>query len=129
MGPKSAAGALPISFLLPIPLSLSLSFFSLGSIDSFDKKLWRKWANVRQQRRKKGYERHFRNCWQNMQLCKFVSMYVCVWGSLLYFIEIDILGSKCIGAEHITFIICCSCLAVSFSSASFFFFLFNPRCH
>lgn len=42
----------------------------------------------------------------------------------MYFIEIDILGRKCIGAEHITFIICCSCLAVSFSSGSILFFLF-----
>jgi len=58
--------------------------------------------------------------------CVCVCVSVCVRGSLLYFIEIDILGSKCIGAEHITFIICCSCLAVSFSSAFFFCSLQSP---
>jgi len=124
---KRSGSSLSVSFPARIPLSFSLSFgTSLGSIDSLDKKLWRKW--VRQKKKKKRRE----TIWAALSklLAKHATVCVCICvymrGSLLYFIEIDILGSKCIGAEHITFIICCSCLAVSFSSAFFFCSLQSP---
>lgn len=78
--------------------------------------------------KEKEYERHFRNCWQNMQLCKFVSMYVCVCGevSCILLKLIFLAANALVPSILLLLYVVAALLCLSHLRPSFFFFVQSP---